>query len=147
MRLKRVFAAMAAFGIALGAAPAFAQGSIGGGGYASGGSGTGSTGAGVLLSSGVGVPAIPVSVGVTGFAPLAKGGGYAVTVDGTFASGSNAVGVGYGLGQFGGARSGGTATLFFDHQLAPLTTLELGGYQTLATGGGTAGLLALKFSL
>lgn len=146
MSFTKSLAAIAAI-ILASAAPAFAQGSIGGGVYTSGGNGTSSTGAGVLLSSGVGVPLVPVSVGVTGFVPIAKGGGYAVTLDGTVAAGNNAFGVGYGFGQFGGAHSGGTATLFFDHKLAPLTTLELRGYQTTTSGGGTAGLLALKFSL
>lgn len=147
MSFTKSFAAIAALVVASIAAPALAGGSIGGGVYTTGGNGTSSTGAGVLLSSTAGIPLVPVTVGVTGFAPLAKGGGYAVTLEGTFASGDNAFGVGYGVGQLGGARSGGTATAFYDHKLAPFTTLELRGYQTTTTGGGTAGLLAVKFSL
>ncbi|HET9030335.1 MAG TPA: hypothetical protein VFN49_09160 [Candidatus Aquilonibacter sp.] len=147
MHFSKRFAAIAALILASSTVPALAQGSIGGGVYTSSGNGTTSSGAGVLLSSGVGVPLVPFSVGVTAFAPIAKGGGYAATVDGTFAAGKNAVGVGYGFGQFGSARAGGTATLFFDHQLAPFTTLELRGYQTTKSGGGTAGFLGLKFSM
>ncbi len=102
----------------------------------------------MLLSTGASIPVIPVSVGLTGFAPLAKGGGYALTLDGSFAAGGGtALGVGYGFGQFGGAHSGGTLTAFLDHRVAPLTTIELRGYHTTAAGGGTAGVLALKFSL
>ncbi len=132
----------------LNAAPAFAEGSIGGGVYSSGGNGLSATGGGLLLGTGAGIPVIPVSVGLTGFAPLARGGGYAVTLDGTAAvGGGSALGVGYGFGQFGGAHSGGTLTAFLDHRIAPLTTVELRGYHTTAAGGGTAGVLALKFSL
>lgn len=130
------------------ASPAFASGSIGGGVYTSGGNGLNATGGGVLLGTGASIPVIPVSVGLTGFAPLAKGGGYAATLDGTFAAGAgNALGVGYGFGQFGGAHAGGTVTAFIDHRVAPLTTIELRGYHTTAVGGGTAGVLAVKFSL
>jgi hypothetical protein len=128
-------------------APALASGSVAGGIFSQSGNGQSSTGAGVLLSTSSAVPVLPVSVGVTGFVPLAKSGGYAVTVDGTFALGGNAIGVGYGLGQFGGARAGGTGTLFFDHRIAPLTSIELRGYSTTGTRGVSAGLLAVKFSL
>jgi len=149
MSFKPFFAILAcALACFFTAGPAFAQGSIGGGVYSSGGNGLTATGGGLLLGTGASIPVIPVSVGLTGFAPLAKGGGYAVTLDGTFAAGAgNAIGAGYGFGQFGSAHSGGTLTAFLDHRVAPLTTLELRGYHTTAVGGGTAGLLALKFSL
>lgn len=148
MSLKSFFAVLAcSLACFFTAAPAFAA-SIGGGVYTSGGNGLTATGGGVLLGTGASIPIIPVSVGLTGFVPLAKSGGYAVTLDGTFAAGGgNALGVGYGFGQFGGARSGGTATAFLDHRIAPFTTIELRGYHTTAVGGGTAGLLAVKFSL
>lgn len=139
-------AAASAF-IALSAAPALAAGSIGGGIYSGGGNGQTATGAAILLGTSAGIPAVPVSVGVTGFAPLARNGGYALTLDGTFAVGSDAFGAGYGVGRFGGAASGGTLTAFYDHRVAPLTTFELRGYKTTAAGGGTAGFIGLKFSL
>lgn len=129
------------------ASPALAQGTIGGGVYTSGGNGQSASGAAIELGTTAGIPVVPVSVGLTGFAPLARGGGYALTLDGTVAFKSDAVGVGYGVGQFGGARSGGTLTAFYDHQLAPLTTIELRGYRTMTGGGGTAGYVGLKFSI
>ncbi len=149
MSTKQLIAvAAAAISLSLTAAPALAEGSIGGGVYSGGGNGLNATGGGVLLGTGAGIPVIPVSVGLTGFAPLAKGGGYAVTLDGTVAAGGgSALGVGYGFGQFGGAHSGGTLTAFLDHRVAPLTTIELRGYHTTTAGGGTAGILALKLSL
>lgn len=149
MSLQRSFAIISiALATLFTSGPALAQGSIGGGVYSSGGNGLSATGAGVLLGTGASIPVLPVSVGLTGFAPIAHGGGYAVTLDGAFAAGSGtALGVGYGFGQFGGAHSGGTLTAFIDHRIAPLTTIELRGYQTTAAGGGTAGILALKFSL
>ncbi len=141
---------MAAAGamLALCAAPAIAQGSIGAGVYAGSGNGQSSTGAAIVIGTSASIPVVPVSVGVTGFAPLARGGGYALTVDGTFAaSKSDAFGVGYGIGQFGESKAGGTFTLFYDHRLAPLTTLEIRGYKTAVAGGGTAGFVGLKVSL
>ena len=149
MSLKSFLAPLAATLLCLfTASPAFAAGSIGGGVYSSGGNGLNATGGGLLLGTGASIPIVPVSVGLTGFAPLAKGGGYAVTLDGTvYAGEGSALGVGYGFGQFGGAHSGGTLTAFLDHRVAPLTTVELRGYHTTTSGGGTAGLLALKFSI
>jgi hypothetical protein len=149
MSTKHLIAIIAtAISLSVSAAPAFAEGSIGAGVYTSGGNGSSATGGGVLLGTGASIPVLPVSVGLTGFVPIATGGGYAVTLDGTFAAGGgNALGVGYGFGQFGGAHSGGTLTAFLDHRVAPLTTIELRGYHTTAAGGGTAGVLALKFSL
>ncbi len=149
MSIQRFISITAAAAVlALPALPAFAGGSIGGGFYTSGGSGVSATGGGVLLGTNASIPVLPASVGITGFAPIARGGGYAVTVDGAFAAGAgNALGVGYGVGQFGGAHSGGTLTAFVDHRIAPLTSIELRGYHTTSAGGGTAGIVALKFSL
>lgn len=129
------------------AAPAFAQGSVGGGIFTQSGNGQSSTGAGVLLSSSDPVPILPATVGITGFLPLARGGGYAVTVDGKFSFVNNAIGVGFGVGQFGGAHAGGTATVFVDHKIAPLTSIELRAYRTLGAQGATAGFAGLIFSL
>ena len=145
-RLTRT--ALFAAGVALSAtAPALAQISLGAGGFASGGSGQSSNGGAVFLGTGASVPVIPVSVGLTGFVPLARNGGYAVTLDGRFAAAGNAFGIGYGLGQFAGSRSGGTFTAFIDHRIAPLTSLELRGYQTTGSGSATAGFLGVRFSL
>lgn len=128
-------------------APAYAQGSVGGGIFTQSGNGQSSTGAGVIVSTSTAVPALPVSVGLTAFGALSRGGGYAATLDGRFAFGSDAIGVGYGVGQFGAGHSGGTATLFYDHKIAPLTSLELRGYKTTGAQGSTAGFAGLKFSL
>jgi hypothetical protein len=128
-------------------APAIAQGSVGGGIFTESGNGQSSTGGGILLSSSAAVPVLPVSVGLSGFGVLAKGGGYAVTLDGAFLVGKDAIGVGYGIGQFGAAHSGGTGTIFFDHKIAPLAAVELRGYRTTGAEGGTAGYLGVKFSL
>lgn len=148
MLLKHVRIALAVAGLlATTAAPVLAAGSIGGGLYAGGGNGQSTTGAAILIGTSAGVPVVPVSVGATAFAPLARGGGYALTLDGTLAYGKDAFGAGYGIGQFGGARAGGTLTAFYDHQLAPFTTLELRGYKTVAAGGGSAAFLGVKFSL
>ncbi len=134
--------------LACSASPAFAQGSIGGGVYAGSGNGRSTTGAAIMIGSTAGIPLVPFTLGVTGFAPLARGGGYALTLDGTFAaSKTDAFGGGYGVGQFGNAASGGTLTAFYDHRLAPFTTLEVRGYKTMAAGGGTAGFIGLKVSL
>ena len=148
MRIRPLLTVFVSFVLACTAvAPALAGGSIAGGVYTSGGNGTAATGAGVMLSTSNAVPLVPVSVGLTGFAPLARGGGYAVTADGRFALGGDALGVGYGVGQFGGAHSSGVATAFFDHQVAPLTSIELRGYFPTGTHAATAGFLGLKFSL
>jgi hypothetical protein len=128
-------------------APAFAGGSAGAGVFTQSGNGSSSTGGAVLLSTSNALPVLPASIGLTGFAPLAKGGGYAVTLDGSFAIGKDAIGVGYGLGQFGAAHSGGTATVFFDHRVAPFTAIELRGYRTNGANGATAAFAGLKFSL
>jgi hypothetical protein len=128
-------------------ATASAQGSIGAGIYTQSGNGESSTGGGFIVSTATAVPILPVSVGLTAFGVASRGGGYAVTLDGRFAVGSDAIGVGYGLGQFGAGHSGGTATLFFDHKVAPLTSIELRGYKTTGAEGSTAGFLGLKFSL
>jgi hypothetical protein len=128
-------------------APALAAGSIGGGIYTQSGNGTSSTGPGLILSSTDPVPLLPATVGITGFVPLATGGGYAVTVDGTFSFVNNAIGVGYGIGQFGSGHSGGTGTIFLDRKIAPFTSLELRGYKTFGTDGSTAFFGGVKFSL
>lgn len=144
-----VFRTVLAFALlaATASAPAFAQGSVGGGVFTQSGNGQSSSGGGVLLSTSSAVPLLPASVGLTGFVPIASGGGYAVTVDGRFALGKDAVGVGYGIGQFGAAHSGGTATLFFDHRIAPLTSIELRAYRTMGGQGATAGFAGVKFSI
>jgi hypothetical protein len=145
----RIFSASiltALLGAAL-CAPALAAGSIGGGIYTQSGNGSSSTGGGAIISTSAPVPVVPIQVGVTGFVPLAQGGGYAVTVDGTFSFVNNAIGVGYGIGQFGAGHSGGTATGFLDHKIAPFTSIELRGYVTTGTKGSTAFFGGLKFSL
>jgi hypothetical protein len=111
------------------------------------GNGGSSTGTGIIISTGKAVPILPVSLGVTGFVPFAQGGGYALTLDGRFSFGSDALGAGYGFGQFGAGHAGGTATAFFDHRIASLTSIEFRAYRTTGSQGSTAGLLALKFSL
>ena len=149
MRISRI-ASIATAGFAaalLATAPAFADISGGGGGFVGNGNGLSTSGAAVFLSTDKAVPVLPASVGLTGFAPLARGGGYAVTVDGRFAALGNAFGVGYGIGRFGGARAGGTFTAFFDHSIAPLTSLELRGYQTTGANSATAGFLGVRFSI
>lgn len=126
---------------------ASAQVAVGGGVTTQSGNGSSSTGAGIIVSTGQAVPILPVSIGVTGFVPLVTGGGYALTLDGRFSAGGNAFGVGYGVGQFGAGHSGGTGTIFLDHKIAPLTSIELRGYKTMGSQGSTAALLAIKFSL
>jgi hypothetical protein len=147
--LTRIFTiALAAVALAASlGAPALAQGSIGGGIFTESGNGQSSTGGGLLLSTSAAVPVLPVSVGLTGFGALSKGGGYAVTLDGAFLVGKDAVGVGYGIGQFGAGHSGGTGTIFFDHKIAPLTSIELRAYRTMGAQGSTAGYAGVKFSL
>ncbi len=147
MTFKTIFSAAAAAAVLFSAAPALAAPSIGGGVYTSSGDGQSASGAAIELGTSAGIPAVPVTVGLTGFVPLARGGGYAITLDASFSTGNDAFGAGYGVGQFAGARSGGTITAFYDHRIAPLTTLELRGYKTVAAGGGTAGFLGVKFSL
>jgi hypothetical protein len=146
---KRLFTsslAVAAIAAAL-TAPALAQGSVGGGVFTQSGNGQSSTGGGIILSTTAAVPVLPVSVGLTGFGALSKGGGYAVTLDGAFLVGKDAIGVGYGVGQFGAGHSGGTGTIFFDHKVAPLTSIELRAYRTTGGQGATAGYAGVKFSL
>lgn len=121
--------------------------SIGGGAFTAGGNGQSATGGAVILSTSSAVPVVPVSIGLTGFVPIASGGGYAVTADGRFAFGGDALGVGAGFAQFGGAHSGGTVTAFYDHKLAPLTSLELRGYFPTGSREATAGFLGLKVTL
>ena len=145
-RLPSIIAAGCAATL-LATAPALADISGGGGGFVGNGNGLSTSGAAVFLSTDKAVPVLPASVGLTGFAPLAHGGGYAVTVDGRFSVLGNALGVGYGIGQFGGAHAGGTFTAFFDHGIAPLTSLELRGYQTTGTNSSTAGFLGVRFSI
>ncbi len=132
---------------AFASAPALADISAGGGVFAGSGTGQSTSGAAVFLSTGKAVPVVPASIDLTGFAPLARGGGYALTLEGRFAALGNAVGAGYGVGQFGGSRSNGTFTVFVDHAVAPLTSLELRGYQTTGADSATAAFLGLRFSL
>ncbi len=132
---------------ALTSLPAQADVSAAGGLFTQSGNGQSSTGTAVLLSSGRSVPIVPVSIDATGFASLARGGGYALTLEGRFAAAGNAIGAGYGVAQFGGAHSGGTFTAFLDHTIAPLTSLELRGYRTTGASGATAAFLGLRFSL
>lgn len=127
--------------------PAFAAGSIAGGVYVENGNGQSVTGGGVLLSTTSPLPLLPATIGLTGFLPLARGGGYAVTVDGTFSFVNNALGLGYGIGQFGGARGSGTATAFLLHKIAPFTSVELRAYFPAGSHAATAGFLGLRFSL
>ncbi len=148
MNFPRIFRAFVALGIATFAfaAPAVAGVSAGGGLFASGGNGSSSSGAAVLISSGRAVPVLPAELDITGFAPLARGGGYAQTLEGRFGMAGNAIGAGYGIGQFGGSGSGGTFTAFLDHGIAPFTSLELRGYQTTGSNSATAGFLGVRFS-
>jgi hypothetical protein len=129
------------------AAPAAASVSAGGGFFAAGGNGTSSTGGGIVLSTGAAVPVIPVSLDLTGFVPISSHGGYAVTAEGRFSIGGAAIGAGYGISQFAGDHSGGTATVFLDSKIAPITSLELRGYIPTFSKGATAGFLGLRFSL
>lgn len=147
-RLTSTFVAAIACA-ALASAPALADISGGGGLFAGGGNSEASStsGAAVFLSTGKAVPVLPASIDLTGFAPLVRGGGYAVTLEGRFAAAGNAIGAGYGIGQFGGAPAGGTFTVFFDHAIAPLTSLELRGYQTTGARSTTAAFLGARFSL
>jgi hypothetical protein len=147
MHLKLVISAAACAAILALSTLSAPAATVGGGVFTGGGNGQNATGAAVLAGTNAGIPLIPVSVGVTGFAALAQNGGYAVTLDGALAFKADAVGVGYGVGKFGNAAAGGTVTAFFDHGLAPFTTLELRGYKTTAASGGTAGFIGLKFSL
>lgn len=145
-RLFTTFTLAAALAASV-AAPALAQGSIGGGIYTQSGNGSSSTGGALIYSTSNAVPLVPLSVGLTGFVPVAQGGGYAVTVDGKFAIGRDAIGVGYGIGQFGAGHSGGTATIFFDHRLNSMLSFELRGYRTTSAQGATAGFAGLTFTL
>jgi hypothetical protein len=129
------------------AAPAFAQGSIGGGIFTQSGNGSSSTGAGIILSTGAALPILPVSLGVTAFGAISHGSGYAITADGKLGFGGTSVGVGYGLGQFGAGHAGGTATIFLDERVAPFTAIELRGYRTTTAHGSTAAFAGLKFTL
>lgn len=148
MKASIVRSAIAALAMMLVAtAPALAAGSLGGGIYTQSGNGQSSTGGGIMISSSSPVPLVPIAVGVTGFVPLAQGGGYAVTVDGTFSFVNNAIGFGYGIGQFGAGHSGGTATGFVDRKIAPYTSLEFRAYVTTGTKGSTAFFGGIKFSL
>ena len=147
--LARIFSAsiLTALLGAMLSAPALAAGSIGGGIYTQSGNGQSSTGGGVIVSTSTSVPLVPIGIGVTGFVPIAQGGGYAITADGTFSFVNNAIGIGYGIGQFGAGHSGGTATGFLDHKIAPFTSLELRAYVTTGTKGSTAFFGGIKFSL
>ena len=149
MNLSRFtsFALAAALFTGVTAAAARADISAGGGVYTSSGNGASSGGPAIFLSTGKAVPVLPASVDLTGFAPLGRNGGYAVTLEGRFAAAGNAIGAGYGIGQFGGARAGGTFTLFLDHAIAPLTSIELRGYQTTGSSSSTAGFLGVRFTL
>jgi hypothetical protein len=146
---KRMFAIALVLAGAVGfsAAPARAGISAGGGFLTAGGNGTSENGGALFLSTGSGVPIVPVELDLTGFAPLISHGGYAVTVEGRFGFKGNALGVGYGISQFGQAHSGGTATAFFDTKIAPLTSLELRGFFPTGTRMSTAGFVGLRFSL
>ncbi len=128
-------------------APALAGGSVAGGVFTQNGNGQSGTGGGVLLSTTDSMPILPATLGLTGFVPLAKGGGYAVTAEGTFSFVNNAIGVGYGVGQFGGAHASGTFTGFLLHQIAPRTSLELRAYIATGSHAVTAGFFGLRFNL
>jgi hypothetical protein len=128
-------------------APALAGGSVAGGAFTQSGNGQSGTGAGVLLSTTNSLPILPVTFGLTGFVPLAKGGGYALTAEGTFSFVNNAIGIGYGIGQFGGAHASGTFTGFLLHQIAPRTSLELRAYVASGSHAVTAGFFGLRFAL
>ncbi|HUA09516.1 MAG TPA: hypothetical protein VMA98_09600 [Candidatus Acidoferrales bacterium] len=142
----RTFLGMLAFAAVTGGT-ALAGGSIAGGIYSESGNGQTATGGGVLLSTTSTLPLLPATIGLSGFAPLARGGGYAVTVDGTFSFVNNAIGIGYGIGEFGGAHASGTATAFVLHKIAPLTSVELRGYFPMGSHAATAGFLGLRFTL
>jgi hypothetical protein len=129
------------------ALPAAASVSAGGGFFTAGGNGSSSTGGAVLLSTGAGVPVVPLEFDLSGFVPIASHGGYAVTAEGRFGAGGTAIGAGYGISQFAGGHSGGTATVFLDSKVAPLTSVELRGYIPTFSHGATAGFLGLRFTL
>ncbi|HEX8806875.1 MAG TPA: hypothetical protein VF741_07990 [Candidatus Aquilonibacter sp.] len=133
--------------LATATAPALADGSVAGGAFTQSGNGQSGTGGGVLLSTTDSMPILPATIGLTGFVPLAPGGGYAVTVDGTFSFVNNAIGIGYGIGQFGGAHASGTFTGFLLHQIAPRTSLELRAYVASGSHAVTAGFFGLRFNL
>ncbi|HTU70386.1 MAG TPA: hypothetical protein VMF11_08680 [Candidatus Baltobacteraceae bacterium] len=148
MKLSVARTAFVTLGLCLAtSAPAFAGGSVAGGLYTETGNGASATGPGIMLGTTSAMPLLPATIGLTGFLPLARGGGYAATVDGTFSFVNNAIGIGYGIGQFGAGHSGGTATAFLDHKIGPLTSLELRAYRTMGAYGAAAGFVGLKFSL
>jgi hypothetical protein len=128
-------------------APALADGSIAGGVFTQSGNNQSGSGGGVLLSTTSPLPILPATLGLTGFVPLAKGGGYAVTADGTFSFVNNAIGIGYGVAKFGSGNSTGTVTAFLLHKIAPFTSVELRAYVPTGANGATAGFLGLRFSL
>jgi hypothetical protein len=128
---------------------------IGGGIFTAGGTGASSTGPAIVMSSGKGVPTLPVSLGYTELIAIAKGGGMAITLDLRLAwDGTDAIGAGYGIGKMGYSalqnwHGGftGMATVFYDHKIAPKATFEVRGYRPTGSYNLTGGFAGLKFTI
>jgi len=134
----------------LSSAPAAAAVSVAGGGFAT--SLPAQSGGGVLVTSSTAVPAVPLEVQGSLFAPIGKYGGYAVTAEIRGLSGGGFggayVGGGVGIGRLPSATGNSTLlTLFVGKPIAPLTTIELRYYQQSEQGSKGLLFAGLRFTL
>jgi hypothetical protein len=136
--------------LALSSCPARADISIAGGGYTS--TSPSQTGGAVMLSSGASIPSTPVELQGTLTAPIAKQGGYALTVEVRgFTGGGRGgayVGAGVGFGNLSVDKSTGAVfTIFGGKSIAPHTSVEIRLWKQTNDTGATAGFLGFRFSL
>ncbi len=104
-----------------------------------------------ILSSGASIPAVPLEIQGSLFAPLSGKGGYAATAEirGFTGGGYGGayIGAGAGIGTLSSDGSSGTVfTIFAGKSIAPLTSVELRLYQQTQSTGATAGFVGIRFS-
>ena len=149
MRISKssVSTLVAAVALALGflhAMPASADSSIGAGYFAPG---PDQKGLGVIATTGLTLPIVPIAPQVALAVPF-SGGRYALTGEARVALKDTYLGVGAGIARLQSAGStGAILDAFIGHKVAPLTSLEARFYGAGDARAGSTGYIGVRFAL
>jgi hypothetical protein len=145
MNFRKLGVAFAA-ALALAAAPAYAETSIGAGVFYTH---DGSTESGILGSYNLfGLPELPIKIQLSAAVPFGSGGRFAATVEGEYQMRKIYVGAGVGGGKFAAGGNGGALyDLLGGIRLAPFTSFQARYYGSGSTNTGSATYLGLAFGL
>jgi hypothetical protein len=145
MNFRKIGVAFAA-ALALSAAPAFADTSLGAGVFWTH---DGSTDLGLTGSYNLfGLPVVPIKIQLSGVAPFGSGGRYAAAVEGVYQFRRFSAGAGIGEGKMNAFGGGGAIyDLFGSVRVAPLTSIQARYYGGLSGSPGSATYLGVSFGL